>query len=112
MGEFNYDVKKSINQYKSDPLNRAYSHWIPQHEFVYCENKKIVDHVLRFENLDVELFDLFSKYGIANKMTKHSNKSHKEKKFGISDLYPEILELFNETYTKDFELFNYEKIYP
>jgi len=110
--EFNLDIVNSIERYKADPFNHGLSHWIPQHEFVYSDGKKIVDHILRIENLDSELHDLLSSYGVENRMTIHSNKSDKEKRFGISDLYPETLQLFNETYSKDFEYFEYETISP
>lgn len=110
--EFNLDISRSIQEIISNPFNNAFSHWIPQSDFVYLNDERIVNHVLKFENLDLDLHDLLSSYGVENRMTIHSNKSNKEKRFGISDLYPETLRLFNETYSKDFEYFGYETISP
>jgi hypothetical protein len=76
---------------------------------VYKNDKKIVQHVLRFENLKSDLENLLLSYGIKSDFNIKSNKSH-PKKYTLLDISKDNLEIINKFYDKDFEAFGYKKL--
>lgn len=80
----------------------------------YTEQYKYLDEnydikILKFENLKNEFNQLMNEYNLDIKFDKHYNKSQ-NKKFTLSDLSKELIELINQVYKKDFEEFNYKMI--
>ena len=81
-----------------------WGHIIPQSEFI--ENTNIQKkNILKFENLNYE-FNLFLK---KNKIEKEFNihKNISDYNIGMEDLDKKSINIINEIYKKDFELFNY-----
>lgn len=90
------------------------SNFIPQHDYVFDKTgKRIVKHVLRFENLESEFNALMKEYslnislpeGIRKDDNKSSNDTLSVKAFNLT-----VLRRIEEVYEKDFELGNYTKL--
>lgn len=80
----------------------------PQHKFVYKGEKKMVDHVLRFENLKEDFESIINEYGIDREFDLRQNASHKPNPhFTVKDLDQESIDFIRRFYEKDFTLFNY-----
>ena len=122
-----YDLLKANNSTKS---YLSYDgHFIPQYDFIYdvtsqpsssessssssvssVSPKKLVKHVLKFENIHKEFNNLMSEYGLHHLIplpTEHVRKSV-EKQLGLYNLTLENLQLIERIYKKDFEEFDYE----
>lgn len=86
-------------------------HYIPQ--YLYMDNKCLI-HVIKFENLNIELKKLFSDYNLNIKLSdkKVNTKEEKNKKikFTINDFSEELINKINMIYKKDFEIFGYKMI--
>ena len=93
-------------------LNRGkwYYHYTELYKYLPSD-PNIVMNIIRFENLNEDFDKLMGKYSLDFKLNKHSNKS-KPVKFTINDFSDDTINMINEVYHKDFELFNYEKIIP
>jgi hypothetical protein len=98
--DFNLEIKTNI-------LSNQNIHYANQFDYVYKNDKKIVQHVLRFENLKSDIDNLMLLYGIKSDFNIKSNQSH-QKKYTSLDFTPDTLELINKVYFKDFETFGYE----
>ena len=91
-------------------------HLIPQHHYVYdAHGNHIVNHVIRFENLTSEFDELMRFYGlnVTLSQTKRINEGHRtveSVRFSLQNLTQKTLDLINEVYHNDFELFGYPKI--
>ena len=91
-------------------------HYTEQYKYVEStihnlSNVKI--HILKFENLNNELQNLFNEYNIdidVNKYKKINSKEDHNKviKFTVNDFEDETIKKINTIYKKDFELFGYE----
>jgi deoxyxylulose-5-phosphate synthase len=103
--EFNNYLIKKIN-------NRKY-HYLEQYK--YIDNKYKI-HIIKYENLNKELDDLYKKYNININLTDKKINSREETNknilFEISDFNRELINLINTIYDKDFTMFNYSKITP
>ena len=67
-------------------------------------------HVLKYENLQEEFDQLMKKYNLDMQLDRHDNKSRLKKSFTKESLSPKVVKIINEVYSKDFELFGYDKI--
>lgn len=107
----NKDDPKVMNDYMQRRIpNESQQHWLPQHYYIYDDNgKQIVDHVLKFENLDQEFAELMAQYQL-NVVLPPSHVNQSKKKLTVKDLTPETLEVINRFAARDFELFGYEMI--
>ena len=83
-------------------------HLFPQKDFVYIENEKVTDHVLRLENLNAEFKNLMENKNLPLQINIKANESIKI--FNVEDISRKNLDLINKRYEKDFELFGYEMI--
>ena len=93
-------------------LNRGkwYNHYTEMYKYLPSD-PNIVINIIRFENLNEDFDKLMSKYSLDFKLNKHDNKSGSVK-FTINDFSDDTINMINEIYHKDFELFNYDKIIP
>lgn len=100
---------------KATQKERHATHYRPQHEYIYDENgRKIVDHVLRFENIQEEFPKLMALYGLENKVVLESGgrtNAAENKRLGFQDLDVETVQAINRLYQKDFELLGYEMVH-
>lgn len=102
--QFNEFIKKRV---LSRNKNDRY-HYVEQNKYL---DKSSKIHVIKFENLEEEFNALMEKYGLDIKMNRHDNASKKKKrKFSIESFTPEVIQLINKAYAKDFKKFGYEMI--
>jgi hypothetical protein len=99
---------------RSIPGNNKYfvmsGHMIPQYDFVYDidHRKKIVKHVLRFENLREEFSKLMDRYDIPIELPTEIFRGSTKKELGVHNLTSENLLLIENIYWDDFREFGYE----
>ena len=85
----------------------------PQHKFITIKGRILVDHLLRFENLDEDWKTFTTEYNkTAQFKLKPTLKIHNSMEYVERDwtkaYTPEMYSIINELYKRDFELFNYE----
>jgi len=80
-------------------------HFLPQSNFIYKDNKILVDFVGRFENLENDWQRISQKIGLKIKLP-HANKTqHRDYKKYYTE---ETKKIVKELYQKDLENFNYQ----
>ncbi len=87
-------------------------HFLPQHYYVYDKDgQKIIDHVLKNENLNQEFSMLMNEYGINITLpqTKWNGRSS-DNLLTHHDLDNLTISMINDLYHDDFHRFNYTKI--
>jgi len=103
---------KDIDVYTfNEILNKNIKNFHTAYDCVYYNNKKVVPHVLKAENLNEEFNKLMFSYGSDVRLNKKTNTSkfyYKDKKFGLEDVSKENLKLINSRFEKDFIYFDYE----
>ena len=85
----------------------------PQHKFITIKGRILVDHLLRFENLDEDWKTFTTEYNktaqFKLKPTLEISNSIEYAERDWTKVYtPEMYSIINEFYKRDFELFNYE----
>lgn len=101
--------KDDFNRIIKIKINRL----VPVYDFVYYNNKKVVPHVLKVENLNEEFNKLMFDYNCDIRMEKRSNigsSFNNFDKFGIYDISPENIDLIHDKFENDFLYFDYEMI--
>lgn len=74
--------------------------------WVMDENNNIIaDKIIKFENIDIELKDLFNKYGYTDEITKNNSTNHKNYREYYNE---ESIKLVRENFKENIEYFNYE----
>lgn len=90
-------------------------HLLPQHFYVYDADGQVVDHVLKFENLQEEFPALMHHYGLEKVQLStqpvNSGKATRAR-MNVTDMSAETIRLINEYAREDFELFGYPMIDP
>ena len=86
----------------------AAGHWIPQYDYVYENRRKVVQHILRFENLKEEFSNLMDRYDLPLKLPEKPYRPSDTKKLGIYNLTRQNLEIIEKVYWQDFVEFGYE----
>lgn len=108
--------KKAFN----DTITRHNIHIVPQYKFILSNNdNNNVDHLIKYEEMNIELPKLFDKL----KVDYVKNKNYTGRKLHFNDVKlenikknyydfytPEILEIVNRLYKKDFELLGYKML--
>lgn len=88
------------------------THFMPQSLYVYDENgKRMVNHVLKFEEIQEEFPKLMRQYGLDQKIVlpkEHTNSAHGSGRMTVKDLSRETIKVLNEAYEMDFKLFGYD----
>lgn len=88
-----------------------YNHWAKQSEFLFGKSGNvIINHVLKFENIEIEFMELMKKYKIDLLFdnTKFVNKNIYS--FQPTDLSKANINLINKIYHDDFVNFDYDKM--
>lgn len=104
------DYNKHIEKYLNFVETRFnLQHWWPQHKFIYdADGNKMVDYVLKMDNLNQEFNDLMKEYNLPLQLNSKTNESNKM--YGLEDIFINNLNKINRLYRKDFELFGSEMI--
>ena len=93
-----------------DDIFGSGTHFIPQYDFVFNESgKRMVEHVLRFENLQEEFDALMAHYSLNISLPSKHGQRHRssDATLGIKDLSNETVRLIEARFGRDFELGNY-----
>lgn len=85
----------------------AQGHFIPQRKFIYQGDRKVVDHVLRFENLREEFDGLMKLYGLLNVSLPEQHTFKSNKTMGVKDFTNRTRQLIEQVYEEDFVTFDY-----
>jgi len=107
------------NLKKGKPGNRFYygngnnGHLIPQYDFVYNRDKKekVIEHVIRYENLQAEFSKLMAEYNIPLELPKEHVRPKAylvERKIDIQNISLSNMHLIENIYKDDFRAFGYE----
>ncbi len=86
----------------------AYTHFIPQYEFIYQGGICLLDHVGKFENIEQEYSILHARLSLTGTLV-HTNSSGSPKRItDYADMYStEMARQVEKIYADDFRLFNY-----
>ena len=104
--DYNNHIEKYLN-FVETRFNLQ--HWWPQHKFIYdADGNKMVDYILRMDNLNQEFNDLMREYNLPLQLNSKTNESNKM--YGLEDIFINNLNKINRLYQKDFELFGSEMI--
>ena len=106
-------------QFKENYQENQAGHLIPQHEFLFDKNDKIVvDHVLRFDHLKEDFTELVKLYPGYLGDLELPEKAEKGAKSGahinifnltVDDFDSDTKRLIEDVYAKDFEYFGFQK---
>lgn len=105
--------KEEFNKYLIQQINKKpVYHYNEQYEYI---DNKIPINIIKFENLNEDLEILFKKYNLNIDIRKYKKLNTKEDRnktinFTIEDFNSELINLINNVYKKDFELFGYKMI--
>ena len=100
-----YLIRKIKNRSEEFPK----CHYVEQYKYV-DDTSKI--HILRFENLEKEFYDLMKMYNLENVILEKTNSKPASAPYTVNDFSNELIDLINDVYDKDFKLFGYDKINP
>lgn len=103
-------TKKYFNDIIQDWMKKTkglkFNIFCPQYDYIYQGEVKVIQHVLKYENLESEFSSLMNTYGIDKQLIGKVNCLGKCQ-FNIDDMTDETKDLIREHYYKDFETFNY-----
>ena len=119
------EIFNKFIEYNLQNTDNLKFHYARQWEYIYKENKientenkentenieyeKITDHVIKYENFNQELGDLFNNYNINIKLSNNSQLINKSNKlYSVKDITSQNLALINKVYENDFKLLGYD----
>lgn len=109
---FNRWIRRAVRD-----LNPITGHMYPQHYYVYDNvngtTQQVVDHILRFENLQDEFPALMKLYGLSVKLPRFDSPKLDlagNPRLTAADLDPRTIRYINWRYAKDFDLLGYNKL--
>lgn len=83
-------------------------HFFPQHLYVFdTEGNQVIDHILRFENLDEDFDALMKLYNLDIELPKKLNARNSTDLLTVKDLTMETIYVINKVYLMDFVRFSY-----
>lgn len=97
-------------------LNTNTDHFHNQSDYVYNGDVKIIDHVLKFENIEEDFNNLMVEYDYDVRLDRHIMPGPPKwdnlisDKYTISDLERKTIDTINHVYRDDFKNFNYKTI--
>lgn len=83
-------------------------HWIPQYHFIFERRRRVVKHVLRFENLTSEFHALMELYDLPMRLPKKQVRVSHTKKLSVLNMTKENVLLIEKIYEEDFLEWGYE----
>ena len=84
--------------------------YLPQHMYVYDGHQKIVDDVLRFENLTASFNEVMLREGFSVRLDEEPfHKRRRGTLLTVNDLNNQTIAMINDYASQDFEFFGYEK---
>ena len=84
-------------------------HLIPQYDYIFDENgKKMVDHILRFENFTAEFLELVRDINFTADTDIRLRERKDSSKLTVEDLSPRAKGFIRNVYKRDFELGDYD----
>ena len=101
-------VQKTVAQIKNTGTCQL-GHCYPMHRYVYDGDLRVIDHVLRLENLEVEFEALMRRYNLSVPLL-YVNKRNHTSSLTAKDLSGKSIQLINAQFGRDFELFGYKKM--
>jgi len=99
---FNEEISRMLDSKESQKDLKM----IPQHRYVYLNDLKLVNTVIKYENIHQEFNQKMKEHGYDIMLDRHDNKRD-GKKFTKNDLFFYNVKRIYELYRKDFDLFNY-----
>lgn len=91
-------------------------HFIPQYDFIFDKDgRRVIEHVLRFENLTTEFAALMDSYGLGDvvqlprKAEGKGRQSH-HRGLGVANLTSVNIRLIESYYLRDFQAFGYPTV--
>jgi len=110
LDSFNKFVQDKIKYCKKLLIGNFHpgGHYCPQ--YYYINNNDFLIHIIKYENINVEFDNLMKLYSLPITFDRHDNKSS-SKFFTIKDFDKVTIDIINDFYSKDFEFFDYSKIY-
>ena len=113
------EIFNKFIEYNLQNTDNLKFHYARQWEYIYKENKtqnsekpeyeKITDHVIKYENFNQELGDLFNDYNINIQLSNNSQSINKSNKlYSVKDITSQNLALINKVYENDFKLLKYD----
>lgn len=82
------------------------AHLIPQHFYVFFQKEKIINHVLKYENINYEFKRLMNMYDLKIQLNKKINTSNKF--LTVHDLDKISIDIIKNVYYLDFIYFKYD----
>ena len=87
---------------------RNAGHFIPQYDYVFGHGRRIIKHVLRFENLTDEFRALMELYDLPMRIPTRKVRPSHQKMVDVYNLTRRNLELIERLYEDDFREWGYE----
>jgi Sulfotransferase family. len=105
--------RKGVNE---DRFILAQKHYVNQAEYVYDEDRMVIENVVHYENLSKEFQELMDKYGIQTSLPpKHKGgiytDTENKKRLTFRHLDSKSIQMINNFAKPDFEKFGYEMVH-
>ena len=98
----------SRNRTGNGPYFRSAGHFIPQYDYVFQHRRRIIKHVLRFENLVEEFHALMELYRLPIRLPQHRFRPSHKRTLTAYNLTKSNLELIERLYEDDFLEWGYQ----
>ena len=98
----NEPFEEFVKKVSTIPYILTDRHLLPQHKFIYKNDKCLVDYIGRFENLEKDFEPIRKKYNLEK--LPHLNKTQKSKDEWKNYYTKELADLVYKRYRKDFDL--------
>jgi hypothetical protein len=96
------------NRSANSPYFRNAGHWIPQYHFIFERRRRLVKHVLRFENLTSDFEALMELYDLPMRLPEKQVRVSHTRKLSVLNMTKETVLLIEEIYEEDFLEWGYE----
>lgn len=83
-------------------------HWIPQYDFVYEHRRRLVKHVLRFENLREDFHALMKQYDLPMRLPEQTVRPSDTKQLGAYNLTRTCVNLIERLFWDDIREFGFD----
>ena len=106
--QFNLWIQYHISNWRKIS---EFAHYIPQNLYTHdAEGKQTVNAIIKYEELPNSFNDFIKEHDSRNiVLNLRHNASRFPKRFGVQNLDSQTIQLINTEYSKEFELYGYEK---